>query len=272
MRPMTTIARPGREPSTMPRPGYTGPPQATTGPAPPHRARRPHRPLVPRRPQARGLRAGGPPPNRLPRPDLAPTRPARRQFLYLPAPCGLRSPTPQASPSPTGRRRTPCRASSTSTTPPRSSSVAIEGEDNPQVLAPDPHRARFEAGAVGAAAHRARGEAPHPLGDGTRRTAAGSRRARPDLDARVAPAPRVIAVDLRLGDPADVRRGVLEHRHPPRLRRPPVDPVRGRGLHQRAHDHRRRSPVAAGASEIWTHDQGFVTVPGLRVWDPFARC
>ena len=29
--------------------------------------------------------------------------------------------------------------------------------------------------------------------------------------------------------------------------------------------------VEAGASEIWTHDQGFVTVPGLRVRDPFAR-
>jgi len=27
----------------------------------------------------------------------------------------------------------------------------------------------------------------------------------------------------------------------------------------------------AGASEIWTHDQGFVAVPGLRVRDPFAR-
>ena len=63
MRPMKTIARPGREPSTMPRLGYTGPPQATTGSAHPHGARRPHRPLVPRRPQARGLRAGGPPPH-----------------------------------------------------------------------------------------------------------------------------------------------------------------------------------------------------------------
>lgn len=28
--------------------------------------------------------------------------------------------------------------------------------------------------------------------------------------------------------------------------------------------------VEAGAGEIWTHDQGFVTLPGLRVRDPFA--
>lgn len=26
-----------------------------------------------------------------------------------------------------------------------------------------------------------------------------------------------------------------------------------------------------GARELWTHDAGFVTVPGLRVWDPLAH-
>lgn len=76
----------------------------------------------------------------------------------------------------------------------------------------------------------------------------------------------VCSADRRLGHHAQSRgfppdpstRGVLRGR-------PTVYPVRGRGLHQPARDHRRRSPVAAGAGLRRAAPAG-----GRGPWDPGA--